>query len=234
MNTLSLIKPGNVFDNEMYLTTSALSKSDIEGHDEKNTFGERDSMTSFDKYPANFLIDHIIKTHHAFARKNTVIIYNLLQKVAYRHSDQHSELKKFSEVAFFFFQDLLNQMLKEEEDFFPYIRQTVKHLEHSEKPSRSTSNYFEERMKLQQMEHSKSFTYLNVFREITNDYQIPPDACWYYMSLFEKMQQLEQDLKVHFHLEDSVLFDKVIDADNESRLEAGPKAGFAEATVSPL
>src|SRR5665213_950043 len=118
MNTMSLIKPDNVFDNEMYLATSALSKSGIDCHDVKNTFGEKDSMTSFDKYPADLLIDYIIKTHHDFAKRNAVVIYNFLQKVAYSH--QHSELKKFSEVAFFFFQDLLNQMLKEEQDFFPY------------------------------------------------------------------------------------------------------------------
>jgi regulator of cell morphogenesis and NO signaling len=233
MNTMSLIKPGNVFDNEMYLATSALSKSGIDGHDVKNTFGEKDSMMSFDKYPADFLIDYIIKTHHAFARKNTAIIYNLLQKIAYRHSDQHSELKKFSEVAFFFFQDLLNQMLKEEQDLFPYIRQEVKHLEHGEKPNRNTSNYFEERIKLQEVEHAKSFNYLRLFREITNDYKIPPGACWYYMSLFEKMQQLEQDLKVHFHLEGDILFHKAIAADNESRRQSEPQAGIDALKVSP-
>ena len=67
-----------------------------------------------------------------------------------------------------------------------------------------------EKIQLQQNEHEKSFNYLKVFREITNDYEIPVDACWYYMSLFEKMKELEHDLTLHFYLEDDILFPNAI------------------------
>jgi len=59
-------------------------------------------------------------------------------------------------------------------------------------------------------EHTKSFSYLNDFKEMTNNYQTPSHACLYYISLFEKMQELEHDLKLHFQLEDDILFDKII------------------------
>ena len=97
MNTMSLNKPYHVPDNELYLFTSAFRKSGIDGNDTKNAFIEKNSVASFDKYPADLLIDYIIKRHHIFAKKNTAVIYNLLQKVTYRHN----ELKKLVKLPFF-------------------------------------------------------------------------------------------------------------------------------------
>jgi len=203
MNTMSLIKPRTVSDNELYLFTSAFCKSGIDGNDIKNAFIEKNSVASFDRYPADLLIDYIIKRHHIFAKKNTAVIYNLLQKVTYRHN----ELKKFSEVAFFFFHDLLNQMAKEEKEFFPSIIQTAKEIEKDAEKNNSVLKSLTEKIK---WEHTKSFRYLNDFKEMTNNYQTPSHACLYYISLFEKMQELEHDLKLHFQLEDDILFDKII------------------------
>ena len=80
--------------------------------DMKNKLSNEHNDAGLEKCGVDFLIDYIIKTHHAFAKESSVIIYNLTQKVVYRHSHQREELKKFNEIAFLFFHGLLNQMLE--------------------------------------------------------------------------------------------------------------------------
>jgi regulator of cell morphogenesis and NO signaling len=209
MNTVPLIKLKDVVGNEAYFSAKTLNAMNIDGNEIKDAIDEGDN-TKFNKYDTDFLIDYIIKTHHAFAKKNAIIIYNLTQKVAYSHSHEHNELKKFNEVAFFFFHDLLNQMSKEEQNLFPYLRQTIREIKYKGKIDNAASQSLKEKIQLQQAEHKRSFNYLENFREITSDYEIPFDACNHYNSLFEKMKELEYDLTRHFYLEDEILSAKLI------------------------
>ena len=163
------------------------------------------------KWETDFLIDYIIKTHHDFAKKNAVIIYNLAQKVAYRHSDNHPELLTLNKIIFLFLHDLLNQMSKEEQSIFPYIRQTAKDKIYAEKYN-SIPQSLKGKIKLLHNEHAKAFTYLKVLRQVTNNFRIPSDACNSYNALFEKIKELEDDLNMHFHLEDDILFPNAIAA----------------------
>ena len=215
MNTMPLIKLKNAVGNEAYLTAKTFNTIDIDCNEMDNASHCESDNTKFNKYDTDFLIDYIIQTHHAFANKNAIIIYNLTQKVVYRHSHEHNELKKFNEVAFFFFHDLLNQMLNEEQNLFPYLSQTIREIKYNGKNDNATMQSLKEKIQLQQTEHKKSFNYLKVFRQITNDYCIPLDACNHYKSLFEKMKELEHDLTLHFHLEDDILFRNAIADDKE-------------------
>ena len=85
MNTVPLIKLKDVVGNEAYFSAKTLNAMNIDGNEIKDAIDEGDN-TKFNKYDTDFLIDYIIKTHHAFAKKNAIIIYNLTQKVAYSHS----------------------------------------------------------------------------------------------------------------------------------------------------
>ena len=170
------------------------------------------SRNDFGKWETDVLVDYIIKTHHDFAKKSAVIIYNLAQKVTYRHSDNHPELRTLTEVIFLFLHDLLNQMLKEERSIFPYIRQKEKNRKYARINDNSSSQSLKQKIKLLQNEHRKAFNYLKVLRQLTNNFRIPSDACNSYNALFEKIKELEDDLNLHFHLESDILFPNAIAA----------------------
>ncbi|MDE3184872.1 MAG: hemerythrin domain-containing protein, partial [Bacteroidota bacterium] len=68
------------------------------------------------------------------------------------------------------------------------------------------SQSLEGKIKVLQNGHAKSFTYLKALRQVTDNFGIPSDACNSYKALFEKMKELEDDLNIHFHLEDDILF----------------------------
>ena len=111
-----------------------------------------------------------------------------------------------------FLHDLLNQMLKEERSIFPYIRQKEKNRKYAKINDNNSSQSLKEKIKLLQNEHGKAFTYLKVLRQLTNNFRIPSDACNSYKALFEKIKELEDDLNLHFHLEDDILFPNAIAA----------------------
>jgi regulator of cell morphogenesis and NO signaling len=224
MNAMPLIRSKNAISNKAYFTGRTLNAMDINCNEIKEAINARDN-TKFSKYDIDFIIDYIVNMHHDFAKNNTIAIYNLIQKVAYRHSHQHKELKKFNEVAFFFFHDLLNQMSKEEQNLFPYVRQTIREIKYNGKNDNATLQSLKEKIQLQQAEHKRSFNYLKKFREITSDYEIPFDACNHYKSLFEKMKELEYDLTEHFYLEDDILFVKVIALQQEPDTNLFKKMG---------
>ncbi len=164
------------------------------------------SGNDFSEWETDCLIDHIIKTHHDFAKKNAVIIYILAQKVFYRYGDTHPEMLPFNKVLFLFLHDLLNQMKEEEQFIFPHIRQTGNHLKYAGINDTAFPPSLKKKIKLLQIEHAKSFTYLKALREITDNFGIPSDTCNSYKTLFEKMKELEDDLNMHFHLENDILF----------------------------
>jgi iron-sulfur cluster repair protein YtfE (RIC family) len=154
------------------------------------------SRDDVEKWDTDFLIEFIVKMHHEFTRNNTVIIYRLAQKVAYRHCENHPELLTLTEVIFLFFHDLLNE-LKQEEFCFAHIRQIANEKRHRQIPVNSDSKILTDTIKLVQKDLEKALNYLKVIRQITSDYKIPLDACHFYKSLFEKLKEFEEYLIVH-------------------------------------
>ena len=68
---------------------------------------------------------------------------------------------------------------------------------------------------MMQKEHEIAGEDLTFFRKITNNYDLPADACNSYMYLFEKMKEFENDLYNHIHLENNILFPKALKLDEE-------------------
>ncbi len=237
MNTLSFVVAGSDITNDRHDHLEILKSTNIDLHEiaagadaEDNTdfYVNTEPVKSvlqpfkvfkpllrkdFGKWETNFLVDYIIKTHHEFAKKNAVAIFTLAQKVAYQHSDNHPELLTLNKIIFLLLHDLLNQMSKEEQSLFPYIRQIAKDKRHSK--INSIPQSLKGEIKLLQNEHAKAVTYLKVLRQVTNNFRIPSDACNSYNTLFEKLKELEDDLNIHFHLEDDILFPKAISDFNQ-------------------
>ena len=206
MDTIPLAETETVVANEKHHHLKILKNRDLDFNDMKS------ESNDFDKWETDFLVDYIIKTHHDFAKKNAVIIYTLAQKVAYRHSENHPELRTLSEIIFLFLHDLLNQMLKEEQYIFPYIRQKEKDRKYAKINDNNISQSLKEKIKLLQNAHEKASKYLKVLRQVTNNFRIPYDACNSYNALFGKIKELEDDLNMHFHLENDILFPNAIAA----------------------
>lgn len=161
------------------------------------------------------LLDYISGVHHQFTRKNAVTIYNLAQKVAYRHSNAHPELNELVAVMFVFQHNLLNHMMIEEQVLFPNIKQLLKDNNQSGKGMYTTFGLIKEWVKHMQKEHQFSCNSLRLLNKLTNNYSTPPDACNLYKSLCRLMQEFEADFLLLMDIENNILFPKALAEDGE-------------------
>ena len=182
---------------------------------EQNSLPKPTTTQEFNKLDIDALIDYIINTHHHYAKENAVIIYDLAQNVSNRHSEKHPELTKLVTALFFFFNDLLNHLKKEEQILFPNISELVKKKSCAEGITYTTFGFIKESAIGMMKEHLAAGNELKLFRKLTNNYLLPADACASYKYLFEKMKEFENDLFLHVHLENNILFPKAIALDEE-------------------
>ena len=60
------------------------------------------------------------------------------------------------------------------------------------------------------MEHESAGEILEEMKILTDNYRLPEDACNSYRYLFSLIQEFEDDLKLHIHLENNILFPKAL------------------------
>ena len=174
----------------------------------------------FNNWDLDFLIGYITNTHHRYAKENAAIIYDLAQKAAYRNNEKHPELARLATALFFFVDDLLNHLKKEEQILFPNIRQIVKKKSNAKMTTYTTFGLIKESATVMKKEHLAAGKELRHFRKLTNDYRLPADASNSHKYLFEKMKEFENDLFLHVHLENNILFPKAIALDERITLQA--------------
>jgi len=176
----------------------------------KRVFSKRPpSSQEFNRWKLDSMIDYIVGTHHQYAKENAVIIYALAQKVAHHHGKNHPELTQVTTTMFLLFHDLLNSMVKEEQILFPNIR-LLMNKGHSGKSERTTFGLIKEWVSLIGKGHQASVKNIELFHDLTNGYTLPEDACHSYKFLFEKMKEFQDDLLMHVHLENNILFPKAL------------------------
>jgi regulator of cell morphogenesis and NO signaling len=52
---------------------------------------------------------------------------------------------------------------------------------------------------------------VHTIRRLSKEYEIPADACNTYMVTYRKLREFEEDLHKHVHLENNILFPKVVE-----------------------
>jgi regulator of cell morphogenesis and NO signaling len=151
-----------------------------------------------------FLCDFIVNTHHKYVLKTMPELLLYTAKIAEVHGDRHPELKEvaalFSEIN----RELLQHLKNEEEVFFPAIKEFIG------TGTEKSKDIIISEMKRLSAEHEFAGGAMDKINVITNKYLLPADSCNTYEVTFKLLEQFEDDLHVHVHLENNVLFPKLI------------------------
>jgi regulator of cell morphogenesis and NO signaling len=112
--------------------------------------------------------------------------------------------------------ELESHMVKEEEVLFPYVASLAcaARGEHALPPNMFGT--VQHPIRVMEIEHENAGRELALIRELTRDYQVPSDGCSTYRVAMEELRVFEEDLHVHVHLENHVLFPRAIEL--EARL----------------
>lgn len=168
--------------------------------------------------PLRELIGHIVGTHHEYLKRELAPIGARLDKVYRVYNERYGPtLTGLPEVFNALRSELEMHMRKEEMVLFPVIASyesaAVAGSPLPGKPFGTVSNP----IRMMEAEHDSAGTALADIRTITANYAIPEYACVTYRSLMAGLQELEQDLHMHIHLENNILFPRAIAMENAGR-----------------
>ncbi len=155
------------------------------------------------------LCDYIVKTHHTYVNEAIPFLQQKLQKLSDVHGENHPEIFELKATFMEAAAKLATHMKEEESVLFPHIRQLEKHrIEGAARPvnvelARSAINQME-------AEHQVEGERFLRLSEITKKYEVPPDGCNTFEVTYRTLEEFENDLHRHIHLENNVLFPKAV------------------------
>ena len=174
---------------------------------------ERDWNTA----PLRELIGHIVNTHHEYLRRELPVLSGRLDKVYRVYSEQHPEgLTGLPDVFSALRDELESHLMKEEAILFPAVSAYEAAHERREALPRVPFGSVANPIRMMEFEHDNAGDALRQIRAITKDFAVPEYACVTYKALLAGLKELEADLHVHIHLENNILFPRVIGLERRS------------------
>jgi regulator of cell morphogenesis and NO signaling len=172
--------------------------------------GMEQTGNDYNNWKLDFMVDYIINTHHEYVKTNVTFMTELANKVASVHGQQHPEVVKVAEIFGRLAKDLSLHLMKEETIVFPFIKGLILDEKSGTLTQTETFDSIQTPTQMMEVEHEQAGEDMAEIRAITNDYTLPADACTSYRVLFKKLQQFENDLFNHVHLENNILFPKAV------------------------
>ena len=147
--------------------------------------------------PFSATVDHILQRYHNVHRAQFEELVPLAQKVAQVHADTFPA--EIAELLAYMQNELLMHMMKEERMLFPMINQGV---------GRGAAMPISVMMH-EHEEHDRAIARL---KELTDNFQAPEGACGSWTRLYALAKEMVEDLNDHIHLENDILFARVLDS----------------------
>jgi regulator of cell morphogenesis and NO signaling len=176
---------------------------------------ENNSGIDFNSWPLDLLVDYIEKTHHRYVEEKTGIILQFLNKLCSVHGANHPELFKINELFAEGAGELSQHMKKEELMLFPFIKRMVNTKESNGVLSQPSFGTVSNPIAMMMQEHENEGDRFREIANLTNNYTAPADGCTTYKVAFAMLQEFEQDLHKHIHLENNILFPKAVILEEE-------------------
>lgn len=157
---------------------------------------------NFKEWQPGFLCDYIVNTHHSYIRKTLPELLFYTEKIRDVHADRHPELKEVASLFRKISSELLLHLDKEEQVLFPAIKEAMK------TKSPASLKTIASEMPGMHEEHEFVGGAMDKIGEITGRYKVPADGCNTYAVTYKLLNQFEDDIHIHVHLENNILFPK--------------------------
>lgn len=193
--------------NESLEQTCKIKNIDISTLEQKLGELENSSVNSvhnFKEWNLEFLCDYIVNTHHKTVVRLLPQLIFYTQKISEVHGFNHPELieieKLFTEIN----TELLQHLKKEEEVLFPAIKELIK-----TNSSEAKTTVISEIIRMKN-EHEFAGGTMDKINILSKNYSVPADGCNTYSVTYKLLEEFEDDLHVHVHLENNILYPKAL------------------------
>ncbi len=164
----------------------------------------------YNNWDLGFLIDHIENVHHSYVEQSLPIILQYAEKVATVHGHHYEEVIKINQLFQEAAEDLASHLKKEELVLFPFIKQMLNDEKEGTTLSQEHLGTVNSPIDALEHEHESVGDVFKTIAQLTNNYTPPEDACNTFRALYDSLDEFEQDLHQHIHLENNILHPKAI------------------------
>jgi regulator of cell morphogenesis and NO signaling len=172
-------------------------------------------MNDYNKWSLDFLIDFIVNTHHAYVEENITLLKQYGARVAKVHGHHYTELLEIEKLIFEISDELTVHMKKEELILFPFVKKLVNAKSNNTSVEIPHFGTVDNPIKMMEIEHDDAGEAFRRINELTNGYQAPDGACNTFKALYSKLEEFEDNLHQHVHLENNILFPKAKQLEQE-------------------
>ena len=157
---------------------------------------------NYKDWSPDFLADYIVNQFHNKVYRNIQQIMEYVTKIAQVHGERHPELYEISEIFKLIYTEMPVHQRHEEKIFFPAIKEVLN------TGDKEAKEIIHSQLKDMKEEHEMIGGSMDRINVLSNGYEIPSDACKTYMVAYKMLEEFEDDLHVHVHLENNILFPK--------------------------
>lgn len=175
----------------------------------------KDVIEDYNKWELDFLMIYIENVHHSYVKESLPLISEYANKVAKVHGHHYTEVVKINQLFHEVANELLAHMQKEEEILFPFIKQLVDAKKSGTKNISAPFGTVNNPIRMMEQEHESAGDIFKEIATLTNNYTPPAEACNTFKALYAKLDEFEQDLHQHIHLENNILHPKSIALEKE-------------------
>ncbi len=164
----------------------------------------------YNDWNLDFLADFIVNTHHSFVRKRLPDLIFYAEKVSRKHGPQHLELNPIYQLVLKIGDELSSHMVKEENVLFPYIKNLAAISANPERKLDLLAGSVLQPINMMIAEHEQVGAWYEEIQKLSSGYTLPEDACGSYNLYYRLLEEFEDDLHLHIHLENNILFPKAL------------------------
>ena len=171
---------------------------------------KRQETIDYKTWPLDLLADYVEKRHHRYIEEKTPVLLQFLDKLCRVHGKNHPELFEVKELFALSAEDLEMHLRKEERILFPFVRKMVNAQIEANSVDEPLFGSVKNPIAMMMEEHDHEGERFRKIAAITDNYTPPADACTTYKTTYAMLQEFENDLHKHIHLENNILFPEAV------------------------
>ena len=171
-------------------------------------------QADFIAWPPAMLADYIENKHHRYVEETISVITRNLEKLCTKHGERFPELMEIRELFNASAGDLTMHMKKEEMILFPRIRKITSLLAQDGPSLSMTPGAIGIPISVMMAEHENEGERFAKIETLTHHFTPPAEACNTHMVTYNLLREFVNDLHMHIHLENNILFPKALEMEN--------------------
>ncbi len=167
-----------------------------------------DRSQNYSSWSLSFLADYIVNTHHVYLKENDDQIVAYARKIASVHGERHPEVIRIAVLFEKIATDMVAHLKEEEEVFSPALKRAEAARTSGNQPDARDRETIRDSLVRLHREHEEVGDAIHEIRRLANGFRIPEGVCNTFMLTYRKLDEFEEDLHKHVHLENNILFPK--------------------------